>query len=259
MLKKMLLLFLFLLFSTTVFAVVNIISPIEKTVYEGDSVKIGAIQPGESFELVISRKAENTKWTDISVNEALLSSNWTIEKKVFDQTFSLFFSIPSDSHQFSQNIHLTVSDGKVSENFVVLVVVKKGLVFAGIADLKKETIVNSPVTFKLNIINNSIASHTVNVKSSLPFYWFTGAKITLKPKSSIEKEFVVYPRVYGLRHFNIFIDSEVNGEKIADFDVELNVLPTLSGKFSTTLTGFPLFAPSLFPFYLFDAFLAWLS
>lgn len=257
--KNFFLVLAIILFSLSVSSHTTLVSPTEKTLQDNETVKIGSVQPGETFELVISRKSLNRRWANISVKENLLPSDWKLRKKTFDQTFSLFFSIPKNSAEFSQNIKVIVSDGTVSESFNASVNVKKNLINAGIAELKKQTIVNKPVSLKLNLLNESIAEHEVEINSSLPFYWFATEKLKLEPRSSVEKELAIYPRVYGLRTFNIFVDSLQNNERFSAFQVELNVLPTLKGKYLASFTGFPLFAPSLFPFYLIDAFLAWLS
>lgn len=257
--KKFLILFCILLFSLSVFSQVTLVSPIERTLEDTDSLKLGAIQPGETFELVVSRKSLNRRWTEVSVNRNLLPVDWVIDVQKFDQTFSLFFSIPKNSSEFSQNIKVSVSDGSISESFNALVNVKRNLISVGITELEKQTIVNDPVTLKLDLINESIAEHEIEIASSLPFYWFAKESLVLEPNSSIQKELVIFPRVYGLRIFNVFVNSSVNQERFADFRVELNVLPTLEGKYFASFTGFPLFAPSLLPFYLINGFLAWIS
>lgn len=258
MFKKFLLLLCILLISVSVFAEIKMIYPVEKTVYDTDSIKLGAVQPGETFQVVVLKKNGDKKWQDVSVDTELLPG-WIVKKEVFDKSFSLFFSVPANLEETYQNVKITLFDGSLAESFSAGVLIKKNLLSAGIVKFDKETVVGEPVNLKLNLINDSIAQHTVLIKSSLPYYWFSGDKIILKPKTSAVASLIVFPQAYGLRHFSIFVDSAQNNTRFADFDVELNVLPTLRGKYLTSFTGFPLFAPSLFPFYLIDALLAYLS
>ncbi len=242
-----------------------IVSPVERQLSNAESVELGSMQPGETLEINISDStglAGDILWSSASVPEDSLPSGWTAtEPAQGGKTLIVTIFVPKEAERNIYNFKVKLSNPGErvgDEYFNARVFVEKGLITPGIARNEPEQliVVNNPVSYTLTLNNESIARHIVLVDSTLSADWFQPLEIELKPKEVKEVELILYPRVYGAKEFKFFVKSKLNDELIASFDRTLSIKPTLKGKYSAALYGFPFYPISLFPYYLINGFLS---
>ncbi len=253
----------FFLFSTA-FADFFLVSPFEKQVHSADTIELGSISPGETLELIFSNKSgKDFAWNKAEIAKQL-PENWKVfDSTPFAETMIVKVIIPSDQEETAQNLKinfLNFKDEKTNDSFNAILFVKKKLITASIVSLQKETKVNEPVDYLLSLSNDSIADHAIRISSTLPKYWFEDKIIVLKKKTSKDSvqeiTLAVLPRAYGNKDFSFKISSELTGKEIDSFNARLKVNPTLKGKYAAALYGFPVFTPTLTPYYLINSFLS---
>ena len=262
MFKRILLVFCYLLFFVPVFSMVTILSPVQGTVSAGQTIELGFLMPGETLKITLDRNGGENSWTAAWVDRALLPRGWGLqEPRVESRSILLAVSLPSNARLGSQNLRVNVLDGStgLEESFNAVVFVKDNLVSAQLQNAQKRVPVKNTTCYNLTLINGSIAVHRIRVSSSLPLYWFGGESIELKPRDSTDANLCVNAFEDGSRDFFFYIDSALFPKRFHSLKVRLEIEPTLSGKYSNSLGGFPFFMPTLAPYYFIDSFLSLIS
>jgi len=261
MLKIIALLFALVLCFSMVNAGISLIKPFEQTLASGDQLELGKIAVGETLELIVSTDSgTEIEWNAMEINKALLPKNWTVKESIFyGETVGIKLVIPGNAIEELQNINVKVFNKEKPEffeEFSTIIFVKSNLLSVQINNLKQETIVDSPVEYRVFLLNDSIVEHKVLVSSTLPSYWFKEKEIELKPKELKEVIVTVDPKTYGIKKFNFVIVSKLNASEIKSAQAELIVNPTLESKYSNSFYGLPFFSPTLFPYYLINSFIS---
>lgn len=250
-------------FALNASADVYVLSPLEQQLKPGTSMVLGSAQPGETIVFTIASKSgygESFAWNSAIITSDSLPSGWQFSGSESNPThFVLKVSIPSKQSIGAYNFKVKVGNSakNVSDEEVTLTVfIENSLLASSLSETKQETIVNEPAYFRLTLVNESIAEHSVRVSSTLPRYWFEPVNVTIAPKSIKQINLKVNPRVYGNKQFQFIVQSNLSGKTFKRFDSELTITPTLKGKYLAPLYGFPAFSPNLMPVYLIDSFIA---
>lgn len=240
--------------------------PVEQQVANSQSIVLGNVMAGETFEVVVSTRSnygDNFEWQSVFVPLDSLPEGWSflgVEKNPTHQVIKIAVPKNEKAGAFNFLINVSNADSEISDESVnATVFVKDDLLKLSVKNLKRIVTVNQPTEFALSISNDSIASHEVFVESDLPKYWFVSESFSIKPQSSKTVFLKVNPRVYGYKNFSFVVKSNLSGIVLRKFDSILQINPTLIEKFSAPHYGFPVFAPSLSPIYVLDSFLAFLA
>lgn len=244
-----------------------LVSPFEKQIHSRDTVELGSASPGETIELIFSNKSgKDFAWSKAELANQLPAGWQVSDSEVYSETLIIKITIPPFEQETAQNLKINMSnfqDEKKNESFNATLFVRKNLISAAITGLQKETSVSEPVDYALRLSNDSIADHSITVSSTLPKYWFDDKIILLKNKNSTgsvqEIKLSVMPRAYGYKDFSFKVISNQNGREIESFNARLKINPTLKGKYSAGIFGFPVFTPTLLPYYLVNSFLSFLQ
>ena len=263
MIKQILLFLLILGFSQLVLADVQILSPVESTLDNGASIQAGFVSPNQTFELIFSDNSGfGFEWDRLNVSQESLPDGWElVGTEATDTSLIAKIKIPKNAQPNFYVLNLAFSNTKqpiIKESVNVQVVVKQNLLDVSFARQSEESfsIVGGQVLYKAVISNSSIVPHELTIVSTLPPNWFIEKTVTVKPNSVLEENLIVVPQVYGKRNFSFQADSANEGAVIKTFSSELNVRPTLKGKFASTFIGFPFFTFSLLPFQLLQSFIS---
>lgn len=256
---KKLLPILVLLFALSVFADIEMLQPFYSKIENNQTIEIGAMQPGETLELVFYKKTFNFVFDSIWLDESLLPPNWDYSVDDYDQTFNVTLYVPFDEVERIQKLNFIVSAKGITQRFSLILKIKKNLLETTIDKTSDEITLGESSKYKISIINNSIASHSIRIYNDLPSLWADTIDISLRPQEKKVVELIVFPSVYGNKSFHFEIYSVENRTIIDTFNINLNVKPSLKGKFFAVFSGFPFFSLSLMPYMLFDGFLALLG
>jgi len=253
---------LLLALSSQACADVFLLEPTETVLAAGEETDLGSVAAGETFKLVIQKKTGfGSEWNSLDADPQTIPSGWIAQSGLTDKTLFVLVTLTEEAEESVQRITFSVGDGSgpfSSESISAYVTVKENLLDASIDRLKQDAMVSEESKFRLLLNNESIAKHSVKITSDLPEYWFKPLIIEVAPLQTLEVDLLVYPQRYGARQFSFTVSSELNSfEK--SFDAGLNVFSTLRGKFSSPVSGFPFFTPSLLPYFLVNAFIALLS
>ncbi len=265
--------FFAVLLAVAVHADVTMTYPAEATIKDGSSVLAGFVSPGQVFDLVFSDNygSNGLEWSAIEVPSSSLPAGWSLvstgktEASLSARLKVPVFALPGN---YSLKVFFYNADSGLSGSIDVRIVVKKNLLEVSFArvNAQRECVstrclsgsvdLGEKVLYKVKITNSSIAPETVRVSSTLPPTWFSGKEIMVKQASVIEEELVVVPQASGRNRFSFTASAWEANLIVGSFGSELNVKPTLKGKFGSAFSGFPFFTFSLLPFQLFDSFFA---
>ncbi|HIH21758.1 MAG TPA: hypothetical protein HA222_03835 [Candidatus Diapherotrites archaeon] len=238
-----------------------LVSPVEKFLPEGQAIELGSAQPGERIELIFSANSgTENPWE--SVKAESIPQGWNafeVMQERNDNTLIVMVEIPKDSSEGAFRLDIKAENSQESRRASIIVFVEEGLLSVQLDSLQKKTIVGEQVQFLLFLNNDSIAEHSVIVKSSLPLTWFSQQQISISPKSAKQAVLKVFPKNYGEKKFSLTVISSLNGKTIAEIKPRLEVKPTLKSKYEAAMYGFPFFTPSLIPYYIFNSFISQLS
>jgi hypothetical protein len=262
--KRLLLSVCLLLLLFSAYASVYVVEPVDQKVLPGSSevLSFGKVAKGETMRVVIKKKSDlSFDWSRLSVDSGLLPAGWKVNSVEEDKSLIAEITIPKNAAVSTQQIKLVASNPAepvLSETFYGSVSVQENLLFASIEELSQETTLGEVAKFNLVLNNDSIAGHAVEVRSSLPSYWFSARTIELEPNQSGNFELEVVPYAYGEKNFQFEVVSLENG-KTTRLQARLGVKPTLSGMYRASFGGFPFFSPGMLPYYLLNGFLALLG
>ena len=263
MIKQALLFLLIFGFSQLVIAEVQILSPVESTLDNGASIQAGFISPNQTFELIFSDNSGfGFEWNRLNIPQESLPSSWKlVGTEITDTSLIAKIKVPKNAQPNFYVLNLDFSNTEqpsIKESVNVQVVVKQNLLEVSFARQSEESfsVVGGQVLYTAVISNASIAPHELKLISTLPSNWFTEKTLIVKPNSNLEEDLIVVPQVYGKTNFSFQADSASEGVVIKTFSSELNVRPTLKGKFASTFSGFPFFTFSLLPFQLLGSFIS---
>ncbi len=255
---------LFALLFCSVNATVLLVSPVSKLLESGSSFSLGSVMPGETVELVFSNDdGKGGLWNKLEVVEGALPATWKVsEPELFAESLVLKITVPAVETEKTQSIRVRLSDARSlvdAQEVSLRVLVKNDLLNASFSSLQESILLGQKASYRVVLVNNSLAPHTITIRSSLPSFWFEPQTVSLQPKPSPsamkELTLEVYPKTYGLKNFSFFADSELNQKTLVSWPSDLLVKPTLEGKFQAGLFGFSFFSPNLSPFYFFNALL----
>ena len=263
MIKQVFLFLVILGFSQLVLAEVQILNPVESILDNGSSIQAGFISPNQTFELIFSDNSGfGFEWDRLDIDTESLPSGWKLVGiEITDTSLIAKIKVPKNVQPNFYLLNLAFSNSKqpsIKESINVQVVVKQNLLDVSFARQSEESysVVGGQVLYKAVISNSSIAPHELKLVSTLPSNWFIEKNLTVKPNSNLEQDLIVVPQVYGKTNFSFQADSLIEGVVIKTFSSELNVRPTLKGKFASTFSGFPFFTFSLLPFQLIESFIS---
>ncbi len=258
MLKRLTVFMALILCGTYAAAAITTVAPVSKTIETGSTLEIGTIQPGETINLVLSTDTNYGKskiWASASVEAS--PQGWKIAgDSTTSKTISLSITAPRTSPEIPRNIKIVLDNTAQHlnpEHFFAKIRVKQNLLTASISGPGRDAVVGSSVKFKLRLINDSSAPHTVTLGSTLPESWFKPRTFEVAPKSTLDEELEVLPMVYGKRGFKFTAKSSLNNSELGAFEASLAVKPTFRSKYSPALSGFPFFSIALLPHYAFNA------
>ena len=261
MLKKVFVLFLIFLSLTTASASVHILTPVDVVVPDEGEISVGSVSIGETAELIIDKKLNNTSYFDRAEIIGALPQNWAYIPQLEDRTIILNFIIPQSASENTYSLPLKVwntNEPENAETITLVVYVKKNLMTADVIELIKETDIENSANYDFVFINDSVAEHKIRISTTLPSYWFPSQELTLKPKQTTELSIRLNPRTYGMRDFKIIVESLQNNTKY-EFDARIIATSSIPSKLKTPLYGLPFFTPSLVPQLLLNAFIILVS
>lgn len=237
------------------------VSPEVKRISDASVIEAGSAQRGETVELIFSEKTgyEGKHWSALSVKVA--PEGWNIRAAKEGKALIASVEVPADAKPNIYNITLVFSNPAerlVRESLDARLSVEENLLKASITNLNRASLVNEAVEYKVVLNNESIAEHTVLIGSTLSTQWFEPVEIRVGAKKTLEETLTVIPRGYGKKRFRFSVLSAMNGSSFGSFESVLDVMPTLNGKYSCALYGFPFFTVSLLPYYLVDSAVSYL-
>src|SRR3989344_2218626 len=262
MFKRLFLVFcLLVLVSQSAFANIELLSPVKAVLSDDASIQAGFIEPNQVFDLIFSdNSGYGFEWNNVSVDKTSLPNGWSIvSTDITDTSLIVSIKVPENASPNFYNLNVLFSNDlepAFRESINVRVVVKQNLLDVSFTRISPESlsVVGSEIPYKVVLTNSSIASYPVVVSSTLPVSWFSERTLVVKPNEVPESDLVVVPQIYGKKDFSFQAKSVNSGLVVKSFSSELNVLPTLKGKFSSAFGGFPFFTFSLLPFQMFDSF-----
>ena len=247
--------------AATASADVSMIFPVEASLHDGDSVQAGFVGPGQEFDLIFSDNSGfGFEWDELVFEDGSLPSGWTLVSSARTEASLVSrIRVPGAAQPNFYVIRASFANNgspNVREHVSVRVTVKSNLTDVSFSRVTPGdfSVVGQKVFYRAIVSNSSIASDKLEFSSTLPSSWFQGEGAEFRPNSVNEVELVISPQTYGRRSFSFQASNEA-GQVVKSFSSELNVRPTLKGKFSSVLSGFPFFTFSLLPFQLFDSFL----
>lgn len=255
---------IFILFLASVsIADVTMTYPAHSAMKDGASVQAGFVGPGQTFDLVFSDDSGmGFDWDTIGVSAGSLPFGWRIVSTQRTDT-SLVASIRAPSgaqpNVYLINVTLSSSSSPLSaESVSVRLVVKNGLVDVSFARKSGggSQYVGTKVLYTAKIMNSSISPADVTITSTLPSNWFSAKSVQAKPSTPEDIELVVEPLASGKRQFAFQAFAGEDNVIVQSYSSELDVRPTMKGKFGAALSGFPFFTFTLLPFQLLDSFLS---
>jgi len=264
MLKRTSLAIFLLLMTSAASAEVTLLSPSEIAISPNGKVDIGSVQPGDTLLLSFSKKTDygnEVKWKEISEELSVLPANWKFsEFQDNELTLTAIIEVAKSAPPNPYNLKIAFESNSAAvpaESVNLRVLVSENLLQTSIVNLKQETSVDQVAVFTLKVDNTgSIASHRVLVNSSLSSSWFNPIVVEVSPNEIKEMDLSVKPQHYGTVPFKFTLNSLNNGSIIAVYDSELNVKPTLVGKYTAALSGFPIFSISLVPYYMINGIIS---
>ncbi len=249
MFNKFFLIVFSLFFLVSFTSALKVVSPIEAEVFANSTVELGKISPGQSFELIVFDERFNS--IEITGN----FEDWSEEPVFYEKNIGIKINIPFDASFGAKKISFNAFNSETGEieGFDVLINVQEDLWSVNISGLKRTTKVNSSAEYKLIFSNESIGEQKVSLSSDLPSYWMKSKTFSLEPKSILNDSVKVNPKHYGSREFNFTFISLFSKEE-KEFKSNLTIESDLFSKYSSPAFGFPFFTPTLFSYYLLEAF-----
>ncbi|MDO8625567.1 MAG: hypothetical protein Q7R47_05770, partial [Candidatus Diapherotrites archaeon] len=248
------------------FARVSLISPVLYDLDDRQSVSIGALQPGETLELFFNRKnglGEN--WSSVTVDPASVPAGWVVEgPSVLPESIGLKISVPSTEIERVQSLRFSfVSAQGASETINLSLTIRNDLLQFSVVPLSNDINQGQSAVFVFRVLNQSLASHSFVLSSTLPDSSFKSRVFSLEgvgsEKSQVDLNLVVVPNTYGHRDFSFRAVSRLNDKTLDLFNETLTVHPTLKGKYHAGQFGLPVLLPNLNMFYFFNAFVSLLQ
>ncbi len=248
--------------SSSAFAEVELIYPIEQRVESGQGFELGSVQAGETVELVFNANVVSqnaARWTSVELSG--LPEQWRSEKveQQNPNTLAERIMISSNAEPATHSITATLKDNSnqlASESVSLIVKVRQNLIHFEVQNASLKTTAGEPVKTQLNVSSESIARHKIRIDSTLPSPWMKGFEVELQPKANQNIELKITPPISGKKNFQLNILDSQTREVLKSFDMQVEVRPTLKSKYQEALYGFPFFSPGLLPYYLINGFLS---
>jgi len=248
--KRVLALIFILLFISSVSAV-KLIEPYSKDLIEDDFV--GAVPSNSTLELIFSK--ENNKFDSLKLLTTLPEGFLTSTAEELE-SIKLFINVPKDAFKGSYSITVKLTDStdvSVTDEVKIFFNVDDELVFVSMDRFSQEVFVGSKATFEFTLINNSDSDLEYEISSTLSKRWFESKKVLVPKKSKKVEKLSVVPQYEGVRIFNFVATFS---DEVKNFQVTINVKPTIRSKFDAVLSGLPFYSFSLIPNYLLNGLIA---
>ena len=244
------------------YAAIYLVEPQDQKLLPGKELAFGKISRGETLKVVIKKKSDlGEDWSQIKVEPEFLPSGWKAESVETDKTLIALVTVSKGAAVSMQRLKfLAVSQQQpeLNESFFAKVSVHESLLNATIENLSQEAVLGQASLFNLVLNNDSIAEHSLRAESTLPNFWFEAEEIKLAPNETKTVTLSVMPLTYGEKSFSFKVSSMHNASSFG-FPAKLNTKPTLLGMYQAPITGLPIFAPTMLPFYLINGLLSVLS
>ncbi|MCX6798599.1 MAG: hypothetical protein NTW59_00705 [Candidatus Diapherotrites archaeon] len=188
-------------------AEVFLIEPVDTKLSDSGEAFFGQMACGETMRVIVNKKSGmGAPWDEIAVDPSTLPPGWKAVATETDKTLIAEITAPANAIVSTQRLRFVLSNSSqppfFAESFFGSVSVRENLLAVTIENLQQRTVVGSTVQFRLNLNNDSIASNTVLVRSSLPEYWFKPVEVELQPKESKTLALDVFVFSYGERQFS---------------------------------------------------------
>ncbi|HLC92221.1 MAG TPA: hypothetical protein VJH23_00775 [archaeon] len=263
MLKYSFFLACMLLLSAPAYASVSMTYPADATLSDGASVQAGFVSPGQAFNLGFSNDSgHGYKWDSITIEQSSLPAGWKIVSiNKTDPSLVASIKVPTNAPPNIYLLRVSLSNSSQPESLEqieVRVIVKRNLLDVSFARKSTEEtqLLGGKAIYNLKLTNSSIAPFSVKIGSTLPSNWFSEKSVEIKPNTSQDLELVITPLSSGKFQFSFQAFAGEDNLIVKSYASELNVRPTLKGKFGSPLSGFPFFTFTLLPFQLADSFLS---
>ncbi len=250
-----------LAFSATALAGVAMLYPEKAALNAGETVQVGNVSRGETFDLAFSdNSGGGFAWDSISIAPNYLPPGWeVVSTSVNDASLTAKVRVPNYANPGNYPLQVSLSNAANSkkEAVTVAITLKENTLDVSFArGTGNVANAGEKVLYKAIATNNSIAPETVKLSANLPSTWFSEKTLELKPNTTQEIELAVTPFASGKHDFAFTAYSIQKASVVKSFSSELVVRPTLKGKLSSMFSGFPFFTFTLLPFQLLDSYLS---
>jgi len=260
MFKKAFILVAILLFSASVFSV-RLIDPLSKELSLTESNFVGTAAPNSTLELIISKELVD-KYESLSIENAL-PVGFDYDVLVEKESIKLFIHVPWNASVGTKEFSILLSGPNKSDVVPLNFEVVKGALAVSPSDISiAKTSVNSSAKFDLFFVNNTDSDAVFSLSDDLPGNWVNVSPLEMKGfskevivprKSNLTESIVVYPRLQGVKKFNVTVKYE-DTSSVFSFAVEAK--PTLKSKLESVIYGMPFYSFSLLPSYFVNGLLS---
>ena len=243
-----------------------VVDPVLQHVSSSSSIDLGSIQPGETFELIISKDAGHGKdsyWISAVPSTSDLPKNFNVSSSIpGSESHIITVKVPGNAliGDYSFQVLMSNVSGRIeNESLTATFRVQNDLLNASLSNPSQLATLGKQVDFKMNLLNNSLSSEKISIFSSSPSTWFSPIQLELKRNSFQEIDLKVFPQLHGTHNVDFTVYSDTLNKSIAFFKADISVKPTLRSKYDVALQGFPFFTITLLPYYLFNSFVTGLG
>lgn len=245
-------------------ATVTLVSPVSKQLEDYSSFRVGSLAPGESLELIVAKKTgSGTLFDSVSLDPASVPAGWTVSSsESFAESLGLKIVVSPSETERIVSLKLVLSqNGSAAQSVNLLFVIRNNLSRFEIVSDQSEILVGETASYQVRGVNESLAGHSFELRSSLSSSEFAPIPVSLGPANSdgsiVSIPVLVHPKSYGVRDFSFEFVSNLNQKTVSVSNESLLVKPTLAGKFESGLFGLPVLLPTLNAFYFFNALVGW--
>lgn len=199
-------------------ASVKVVAPVEQMMQGGDSVDLGLVGPGQTFEVDASRATGVPASVAAVPNEALwdklfvgiLPDGWLgSDSKFYEEPMRAFITVAFNTPDGNYNFKLRTLDeyeGTPSTEFNAKITVSKDVLELAVLEKKITAGVGQPAVYFIRLKNKSSASDSFDLTASgLPATWKYSKRVFVPLKSEVVVPFEVLSTDQG--EFTITFDG----------------------------------------------------
>lgn len=219
------------------------------------AIDLGKASRGEEFSVVIDRKAFITFHEWFSATPREVSPCIEVKKpEMGGKNLEYLIKISKNCGLGQKSVSFVLEEfghDILSHKLTLFFDVRnpEELVKASFSDTVREASIGEKLSYEAVVVNNSFASHEVELGSSLPQTYLKNIVVEVPARGSTIKTLEVSPLVYGNESFSFYARSAITGEQLSSTKGELKVYPTLKGKYFPGANGLSVFTISLAPLY----------